>query len=371
MKTRNKKGKTFIKPKENKNNKKGKELFINLEDTESETEKIDKDKNNIPPTSPKKKNVIKNYIDEKKGNKKLLGKKHKPIVEPNIDGDASEFNLTENKNKKKKKKNDKNKKVSGDSINNNYDSGQEHFPKIQNKKEKLDKNDNNIIIEDDENNEDENIVEFPYEFTEKIIEALSCGYCGGIYIKPFVINESRCEHIFCLRCILKMLDGKLMGECFKCKTRFSSIDIKYSEVTDFYVNAFFPQIVKITEKNQNELNKFIETEAEKYEEIKKEKEKNLICELKPFSENVPSHNRLPTIVEKYNKFIIKIKSEDDNIISTVKKEIIKKLNLKLKEEEIEIRIQGIEVTQLKTFRLLKYYLPPNLKEIFYYCKKGK
>ena len=371
MTTRNNIGKAFIKPKENINNKKSKELLINLEETESETEKHDKDKNNIPPISPKKKNVIMNNIDEKKGNKKLLGNKHKPIVEPDIEGNTSVFNLTENKKKKKKKQNDKNKKVPGDSINNNCDdSGQEQLPNIQNKKEKLDKSDNNIIIEDDENNEDQNIVEFPYEFTEKIIEALSCGYCGGIYIKPFVINESRCEHIFCLRCILKMLDGKLMGECFKCKTRFSSIDIKYSEVTDFYVNAFFPQIPINTEKNKNEFNKFYETEAEKYEEIKKKREKNLICDLKPFND-IPSSNRLPTIVEKYNKFIIKIKSEDDNIISTVKKEIIKKLNLKLKEEEIEIRIQGIEVTQLKTFRLLKYYLPPNLKEIFYYCKKGK
>jgi hypothetical protein len=33
----------------------------------------------------------------------------------------------------------------------------------------------------------ENILVFPYEFTERMIDALSCLYCGGIYIKPYVI----------------------------------------------------------------------------------------------------------------------------------------------------------------------------------------
>ena len=96
-----------------------------------------------------------------------------------------------------------------------------------------------------------------------------------------------------------------------------------------------------------------------------------MCELKPFRENVQPHNRLPPIVPKYNKLAINIKSEDDNIISIVKKEIIKRLNLKLKEDEIELRKQGIEVTQLKTFKLLKNFLPSNLQVDFFYCKKGK
>ena len=366
MNKRNKKGKSFIKPNENKINKGSEELFINLEDSDSEAE----NKNKISKTiSSKKKKVFLNNIGEKKGNKKLLGNKHKPILEQDIQGNISEFNLNENKYKKQKKSNDKNKSISNISNNNNY--CQNPLPNIQNKNENSHKSNNNIIIKK-EKYEDENIFEFPYEFTERIIEAFTCGYCGGIYIRPYIINEIRCEHMFCLRCIMKMLDNKLIGECFKCKTQFSSINIKYCETTDFFVNIFFPQIPIIVEGYQNDFKKFFEVENEKYSEYKKEEGKKiLICELKPFKENVPSHNRLPPIVQKYNKFMLNIKSENDNIISIVKKEIIKRLNLKLKEEELEIRIQGIEVTQLKTFKLMKNYLPSNLEVIFYYCKKGK
>ena len=69
--------------------------------------------------------------------------------------------------------------------------------------------------------------------------------------------------------------------------------------------------------------------------------------------------------------MIIIKSGNENVINIIKKEVIKKLNLSLKEKDIEIRIQGIEVSQLQTFNLLKNYLSPNLEEIFYYSKKGK
>jgi hypothetical protein len=69
--------------------------------------------------------------------------------------------------------------------------------------------------------------------------------------------------------------------------------------------------------------------------------------------------------------MINIKSENENVISIIKKEVIKRLNLHLKEKDIEIRIQGVEVSQLQTFKLLKNYLSPNLEEIFYYSKKGK
>ena len=69
--------------------------------------------------------------------------------------------------------------------------------------------------------------------------------------------------------------------------------------------------------------------------------------------------------------MIQIKSENENVISIIKKEVIKRLNIPLKEKDTEIRIQGIEVSQLKTFNLLKNYLSPEMNEIFYYSRKGK
>ena len=60
-------------------------------------------------------------------------------------------------------------------------------------------------------------------------------------------------HIFCLRCIMKILEDKSIGECFVCKTQFTLKEVKYSEVTDYYVKKFFPQIPKLIEDNKAQL----------------------------------------------------------------------------------------------------------------------
>ena len=140
------------------------------------------------------------------------------------------------------------------------------MPNILNNNEELNKSNNNIVKK--RKNENKNIVELPYEFTERIIEALSCEYCSGILIRPYMINENKCEHIFCLRCIMKMLDNELIGKCFKCKTQFSSINIKYCEAIDFYVKTFFPQIPVIIEGYHKDLfDKMIGLDAYKPDEI--------------------------------------------------------------------------------------------------------
>ena len=43
---------------------------------------------------------------------------------------------------------------------------------------------------------------------------------------------------------MKILEDKSIGECFVCKTQFTLKEVKYSEVTDYYVKKFFPQIPK-------------------------------------------------------------------------------------------------------------------------------
>lgn len=358
----------------NKKNKKGKkssnlrfkikkeseESLINLEETDSEEES----------KTQQNKKSSRNKKEEKRKNKKLLGNKQKQNLDEGSKNIKSEENNNEYKNRRQKISNENSfKSPKKDVPLNNANKQKQPIPKIKQIKNEPKLNQiNNVNIKNEEI-KDEGMIEFPYEFTERIIEAMTCEYCGGIYIRPYSINVNSCEHIFCFGCIMKMLDNKEIGECFKCKIQFSPKDIIYSEITDYYVKTFFPQIPKIIEDNIRTLNKFMEAEAKKYSEIE-EKKIVILCDLRPFKENIPPQNRLPAIIQKYNKILINVKSEDENVIGIVKKEIIKRLNLALKEEEIEIRIQGIEVSQIKTFKLLKSFLPSNFQEIFYYSKKG-
>ena len=352
-----------------------KELVINLEDSQS-----DIDNKFLKPICQQKSKMLKNKNEKNI----LLGQKHKLYFEQN--SKENKFMENDNEfNKKKSKISNDNPFIFQNDIENSsllyyYNNDNiENIPRIDNNNikndKKLNKNRNKSPYKNKnkEINENENILVFPYEFTERMIDALSCLYCGGIYIKPYVINVKNCGHIFCLGCIIKMLGDKEITECFLCKNLFNQENIKYSEITDFYIKFFFPQITQIIEENQKQLNYFIETEAKKYYESNKNEEKKIILrfELKPFKENILPQNKLPTIHSKSNKFMINIKSENENVISIIKKEVIKRLNLHLKEKDIEIRIQGIEVSQLQTFKLLKNYLSPNLEEIFYYSKKGK
>ena len=225
-----------------------------------------------------------------------------------------------------------------------------------------------------EKSEEDNMVVFPYEFTERLIDALSCTYCKGIYIRPYVININGCNHIFCLGCITKMLEDTESGTCPTCKCHFTERNIKYSDVTDFYIGKFFPEIPKIIEKNKERLNKFMEQEAMKYNQNKSPSEKGiqLKCEIKPFTESVSSENRLGEPILG-NKFFIKIVTCKEDVVEIIKGEVIKRLNLKgkLKTEDLELRMQGIEVSQFKTFENLRS-LPTNLSEniIFYYSKRS-
>ena len=360
MNRKNRKGKCSSNKYSNEIKKETDETFINLDDSESEIEKI----------THQNKKISRNKYNEKRKNKKLLGNKHKSNFDQGSQGIKSEEYIIEYNNKRPKLCNDNNsfKSPKKDILSNNTNK-QKTIQKIkQNKNEKKINKIKNLNIKNEEKEEEE-MIEFPYEFTERIIEAMSCEYCGGIYIRPHLINVNSCEHIFCLGCIMKMLENKEIGECFKCKIQFGQKDIKYSEITDFYVKTFFPQIPQIIEENISFLNKFMETEAKKYAKI--QNKKIVICgELRPFKENIPPENRLSTIMERYNKIVIDVDSEDYNVIGFVKKQIIKRLNLALKEEEIEVRIQGIEVSQIKTFKLLKSFLSSNFQEIFFYSKKG-
>ena len=348
--------------KKNKNNnqnvkKQSGKIIINLDDSESDSE------NNIPNTvfsQDKKRNAkIKNY--EKEKNQKLIGQKHKSYIMQESQNNI----LVEKKNKKSKLYKTTNFIINPKSI---------KKPKVLNDSmlssdSISDKIDNNGI---EKGEDDEDIVVFPYEFTERMIDALSCEFCQGIYIRPYVININECGHIFCLGCIMKMLGNKEIGSCIKCKSQFYIKNIKYSEVTNFYVKTFFPQISNIIEDNKNKLNQFMETEDLKNSNTNTERNDKkyvLKCELRPYKESVLPQNRLPEIIKRYNKFIINLKSENDNIVSILKKEIIRRLNVRLKEEEIELRVQGIEISQFPTFKSLKGYIRPDLDEIFHYCKK--
>ena len=225
--------------------------------------------------------------------------------------------------------------------------------------EKINSNDSQnsfIFLKDDED-----MVVFPYEYTTKIIDALSCEYCKGIYLKPYVINLPTCMHIFCLGCIMKMIEDKEIGICQKCNTQFVLNNIKYSEVIDYYVKAFFPQIPKIIESNNKILNDYMEAESRNHPEIvNAEEEKKIVlkCFLKSLKNNKVK-NKLPDISQKHNKIMVEVKSENENIVSVLKRQIIRRLNAKLKEDELKINCNGVELSQFKTYKLLKNFLKPN------------
>ena len=225
--------------------------------------------------------------------------------------------------------------------------------------EKINSNDSQnsfIFLKDDED-----MVVFPYEYTTKIIDALSCEYCKGIYLKPYVINLPTCMHIFCLGCIMKMIEDKEIGICQKCNTQFVLNNIKYSEVIDYYVKTFFPQIPKIIESNNKILNDYMEAESRNHPEIvNAEEEKKIVlkCFLKSLKNNKVK-NKLPDISQKHNKIMVEVKSENENIVSVLKRQIIRRLNAKLKEDELKINCNGVELSQFKTYKLLKNFLKPN------------
>jgi hypothetical protein len=242
---------------------------------------------------------------------------------------------------------------------------------INNTNKSTTKKPKNINTFNPKKEEEENMVVFPFDFTAEIIEALSCEFCGGLFVRPYVINLDNCMHIFCLGCILKMLEDKIFGECIICKTQFNFQNIKYSEVTDFYIKTFFPQIPKIIEENKNHLNRFMESESKL---MNKDAQKYyIICELRPYKENIPLGNRLSEIIKKNGRIKISINSENDNVVNFLKREIIKRLQLNhLGEDDIEIRLNGIEISQFQTYNLLKSFLPNDQNEpvIFYYNKKN-
>ena len=329
----------------------------------------------------KKRNVVKNVLQQKNKKKKLVNKS----IDLYSDSDSDNDNNNRKDNKKNEKilspktfkmnkninENNKTNKLLGNKVRIERDENE-----IRNKKLKIDEENMYMPIkqekEKEKEKEDDNIVVFPYEFTERLIEALSCAYCKGIYIRPYVINMPGCEHIFCLGCITKMLENAESGICPKCKNHFTERNIKYSEVTDHYINIFFPEIKNIIDTNKDKLVQFMQNEAMKYNENKSKEEegKQMKCEIKPFRESVSEKNKLREIQE--NKFIISITSGQEDVVEIIKSQVIKKLNMRgiLKSDDIEIRMQGIEITQFKTFESLKN-LPMNLDEIitFYYSKR--
>lgn len=351
---------------------------------------------NIKPVSPQKNKLIKNKNEEKLKNQKLLGHKHKS----NLENSISKPKNKEFENKKradyyspkstiKLKKpsflsdlessrnlgNKSTKKLKKSSLISDSDSNSSKLISTSSYKRK--KNEGNSFsssIQIKEEKDDDEIIEFPYDFTKDIIDALSCYVCKGIYIRPYVITQPGCMHIFCLGCILKMLEDKEIGICPKCKTQFILKNIKYSEKTDFYVQTFFPQIPKIIEENNNMLNQFMESEARKYAKLQANEGDNkaeIKCELKPYRRNIPIEKKLPEIMNKHNKIIVGIKSESDDIIGTLKRQIVKRLNHNLKEDQLEIRCDDIELSAFKNYKLVKSLLKPNQNGMitFYYSKK--
>ena len=339
---------------------------INLE-SESDSEK-----EHSKAISPRKAKLNKRKNNEKEKNIELLGNKHVTYLAQDVP--YSRNNQAEIKKKKIKNLNESSiktsKKIVKPSISGESNSLQEERRRERNNLYKKKEKEKEKEVEDG----DEMVI-FPYEFTERIIDALSCKFCGGIYIRPYVINVNGCGHIFCLGCIMKMLENNSYGECKVCKAQFNENYIKYSEVTDFYVAKFFPEIPKIIEENKKLLNEFMESEAKKYNKLysgEEEVKLTLKCQLKPFKENIPVEKRLPEIVKQHNNFIISVKSDDENIVSIIKKQVIKRINMRhLKEEDIEIRWQGLEISQFTTFRSIKEYIPMNSSStiIFFYNKK--
>ena len=342
-------------------------------------------------------NIINIYSDhdEKNKNSKFLGNKHKSQYFQDLQKNKINQNLHEHfininnfnhKSPKKLKKsnylldsnNNNNSPIflpnKSNNINYNKNRPTKKINKIKSRKNIIRIND---IDDEEEYEEDEEgevtIVKFPYEFTKNVIEALTCEYCQGIYIRPYVINLPSCMHIFCLGCILKMLEDKEIGLCFKCFNQFFLKNIKYSEVTDFYIKTFFPQIPIIIEGNKKLLNDFMISEAKKNFEVKEEDEKKIVlkCELKPNKQYVPPQKRLPEIVNNHYKFMIDVKSENENIVSILKKQTLKRINIKLREEDLELRCGDTELSLFTSYKVLKKFLKPNLNGIitFFYNKK--
>ena len=377
MKKKNaKNNKSKVEPKINSNNKKLQiKASINL-DSESDIEDIDNQKI----IAPKKEKNNKNKKEKKGKNNKVIGKKHKSFLEPDLSQSINEENIIEIKKPKDLEDDSiKSQKILSNLSSNNSDmncpspilndnnnnSSNKNIPKIK-------KNMNKKIIEE---KEDQDVVVFPYEYTERIIDALSCKKCSGIYIRPYAINIDSCGHVFCLGCIMKILNGKKYGQCIKCKTQFNEKNIRYSETTDFYIRAFFPQIPKLIEENINMLNNFMENEARKigYTSSGEDEKINVICQLKPFKESIPYQYRLPEIMRKQNNFIVNLESENENFVSILKNQLIKRLNMgNLREDDIELRLQGIEISQFNTFKMLKSFsgLNPSETITFFYNKKG-
>lgn len=392
MKKNNKKYDNNSQSNSNYSSNKIKNSKIILNDSDSDSE-CDYHK----PIYPQKNKMIKNKIEEKMKSQKFLGHKHKSnfeeIIPKNKNKESDykkkpEYNSPKSTIKLKKPSflsdsdsnrklgNKSTKKLKKSSLFSDSDISSSQFISNNTYKNKNNETNyyNNVIQIKEEKNDDE-IVVFPYEYTENVIEALTCKVCKGIYIRPYVITQPGCMHIFCLGCILKMLEDKEIGICPKCKTQFILKNIKYSEKTDFYVKTFFPQIPKIIEENNNMLNQFMESESRKYSQSQSNEDNNKIelkCELKPYKKtNIPSRNRLPEIVNKHNKIVVGVKSEDENIISILKKQIIKRLNYNLKEEDLEIRCNDIELSSFNKYKLVKSFLYQNQYGIitFYYSKK--
>ena len=160
-----------------------------------------------------------------------------------------------------------------------------------------------------------------------------------------------------------MLGDKDIGECYKCKAEFLPKDLKYSEVTDFYIKFFFPQINDIIENAKVELNRFMLNQSKNPENNVRT---TLYCELQPFGGDI--RKRLPKLM-KNNNYMINITSGNDNVVSTIKKIILQSLNLPLKESEIEIRVKGTEISTFETYDMLKSLISSSRSETFYYCKK--
>lgn len=348
---------------------------IQLNEPESDSEH-----NNPKPVSTQKTKNIRGKFDEIDNYRKLLGNKHKLLNEHITKRNKNNEYTTETiRNKKTFNENTikspkKNKKSffsdSESSSPKHTNNNKTVYDKIttednNNNKSTMKTNKNNTIL-NQKKEEDENTVIFPYKFTEEIIEALSCKYCGGIYVRPYIIKIEACMHIFCVRCIMKILEDKSIGECFVCKTQFTLKEVKYSEVTDYYVKKFFPQIPKLIEESKKKINNFME------DEVNSSKKNKIVfsCELRPYTD-VSQKYRLPDIFTKFNKLNISINSGNDNIVNIIKNEIIRRLKLNITEEDIELRINGTEVSQFETYELLKKGLDINEKEtnIIYYNKK--
>lgn len=214
------------------------------------------------------------------------------------------------------------------------------------------------------------------DISKKLTKALSCEYCGGIYINPYIINLYSCSHIFCMRCILKMLEYKQFGNCPKCKTKFENKDIKHSEVTELYLKTFFPQYAQNDIKIDNLGKKELKKDEQNKENEEEENEKIVLnCELRPLKEKIKLENRLPQMMTRYRKIGLVVKSGKDDVVNILKKYILGKLNMKgLKEKkDMGLVLNDCELSEFSNFSMMKQFFEINPKETisFFYYKKDK